>query len=66
MFTARVRELEKAAERDPLRARQALIESIETPISLHAVDGVLEAEFGVLAPLALVAGGVPEIMVAGA
>ena len=66
LFLAKVRELEKTVERDVLRARQALISSIETPIPLHPVDGVLEAEIGVKAPLPLVVGGVSELMVAGA
>jgi hypothetical protein len=34
LFLAKVRELETAAEREPLRARQALQESVETPIRL--------------------------------
>jgi DNA invertase Pin-like site-specific DNA recombinase/Skp family chaperone for outer membrane proteins len=66
LFLAKVRELEKAVERDVLRARQALISSIETPIPLHPENGVLVAEIGVKAPLPLVADGVSGILVAGA
>jgi len=66
LFLTRVRELEKLAERDPVRAREALISSIETPITLHLVGGVLEAEIGVLAPVPLVPGTVAGFMVAGA
>jgi len=66
LFLAKVRGLEKTAERDPVRARQALISSIDTPIPLHPVGGVLEAEIGVKAPLPLVMGSVPECVVAGA
>ena len=36
------------------------MESIETPITLHPVDGVLEAEFGIQTPLSLAAGDVAE------
>ena len=63
---ARLRELERTAERDPVRARQALLDSIETPIPLHPVDGVLEAEIGVRAPLPMAALDPQECMVAGA
>ena len=66
LFLQRVRELERTAERDPVRARQALLESIDTPIALHPVDGVLEAEIGVRPPLAVAAGHRQESMVAGA
>ncbi len=66
LFLAKVRELEKTAERDRVRALQALISSIDTPIPLHPIRGVLEAEIGVQAPLPLAAGSVPECMVAGA
>ncbi len=66
LFLARVRELERTAERDPVRARQALVDSIETPIALHPVDGVLDAEIGVRTHGRRAVGDRQECMVAGA
>lgn len=60
-----MRELERSAEHDPVRARHALISCIDTPIPLHPVGAVLEAEIVVRAPLPLTAGSVPECVVAG-
>ena len=60
-----VKELNKTAERDPLRASQALFHAIEEPITLHPENGVLVAEISYRAPLPLV-GNVSENMVAGA
>ena len=38
-YLAMVRELNQTAERDPVRARQALIEALEEPITLHPENG---------------------------
>jgi hypothetical protein len=43
-YLAMVRELNKAAERDPVRARQALLQALEGPITLHPENGVLVAD----------------------
>ena len=50
-YLAMVRELDRTAERDPLRARQALTEALEEPITLHPENGVLVAEIAYRAPL---------------
>ena len=60
-----VRELNTAAERDPVGARQALLQALEGPITLHPENGVLVAEIVYSAPVPMV-GGVAENMVAGA
>jgi hypothetical protein len=62
-YLATVKEL-KTAERDPQRARMALFEALEEPITLHPENGVLVAEIAYRAPLPLV-GNVSENMVAG-
>jgi len=59
-----VRELELTAGRDPQRARLALFDALDEPITLHPEDGVLVAEIAYRAPLPLV-GRVAENMVAG-
>jgi hypothetical protein len=46
-----VRELNKQAECDPVRARQVLIEALEEPITLHPENGVLVAEIAYRPPL---------------
>jgi hypothetical protein len=63
-YLATVKELNKTAERDPQRARMALFEALEEPITLHPENGVLVAEIAYRAPLPLV-GNVSENMVAG-
>ena len=50
-YLAIVRELGKAAERDPQRARPALSEALQEAIALHPEDGVLVAEIAYGAPL---------------
>ena len=60
-----VRELNKTAERDPVRARQALLQALEGPITLRPQAGVLVAEIASSAPLPLM-GNVAENLVAGA
>ena len=59
-----MRELERAAERDPVRARQALLQALEGPITLHPENGVLVAEIAYSAPVPMV-GRVAENMAAG-
>jgi len=61
-YLAMVRELNEAAERDPVRARQALLQALEGPITLHPENGVLVAEI-LSAPVPMV-GRVAENMVA--
>ena len=46
-----VHELNKAPERDPVRARQALVQALEGPITLHPENGVLVAEIVYSAPV---------------
>jgi hypothetical protein len=61
-----VRVLERTAGRDPQRARLALFDALDEPITLHPEDGVLVAEIAYRAPLPLVGRVAENMLVAGA
>ena len=50
---AKLQEPPPDTERDPVRARQALFQAIEEPITLHPENGMLVAEISYRAPLPL-------------